>query len=99
MVYYTIIISPVRQDMTTIVTEFGKLRYNRLPMGMFTSGDIFQAKVDNLLVYIKGVKIYINDILVLSKYIFEKNIDQLRIIFGRLRAAGSNINAPKCSFG
>ena len=68
-------------------------------MGMCASGDIFQAKIDKLLSDIKGVKTYINYILVLSKERFEKHIDQLRIIFSRLRAAGLNVNAPKCSFG
>ena len=34
MGYYTIRLSPARQDMTTIVTEFGRFRYNCLPMGM-----------------------------------------------------------------
>ena len=56
--------------MTTIVTEFGKFRYNRLPMGVCALGGIFQAKVDKLLGDIKGIKIYIDDILVLRKDIF-----------------------------
>ena len=56
--------------MTTIVTEFGKFRYNCLPMGLCNSGGIFQSKVDKLLGDIKGVKTYINDILVLGKDIF-----------------------------
>ena len=38
MGYYTIIISPAIQDMTTIFTEFGEFIYNRLPMGMCTLG-------------------------------------------------------------
>ena len=84
--------------MTTIVTEFGKFRYNRLPMGMCTSGDIFQTKVYMLIGDIEGEKTYIDDILVLSKDSFENHIDHLRIIFGRLRAAGLKLNAPKCSF-
>ena len=67
MVYYTIRISPASQDMTTIITEFGKFRYNRLPMGMCAPGDIFQAKVDKLLGDIEGVKMYIDDIIVLNK--------------------------------
>ena len=67
MGYYTIIISPTSQYMTTIVTEFGKFRYNCLPMGMCASGDIFQAKVDELLGDIEGVKTYTDDILILSK--------------------------------
>ena len=75
--------------------EFGKFRYNRLPMGMCASGDIFQANVDKLLGDIEGVKTYIDDILVLGKDIFEKHIEQTRIIFGRLRDAGLKVNAPK----
>ena len=64
MGYYTIRISPASQYMTTIVTEFGKFKYNRLPTGMCDSRDIFQAKVDKIFGDIKGVKTYINDILV-----------------------------------
>ena len=97
--YYTIRLSPASQYMTKIVTEFGKFRYNRLPMGMCASGDIFQAKVDKLLGYIKGVKTYIDGILILGKDIFENHIEQLIMIFGRLRASGLKINAHRCSFG
>ena len=49
MGYYNITLSSASQDITTIVTEFGKLKYNRLPMGMYASGDIFQVKLDELL--------------------------------------------------
>ena len=95
MGYDTIRLSPASQDMATIVTEFGKLRYNRLPMGMCASGDIFQAKEDELNGDIKGVKTYIDDIIVLGKDSFEKHIEQLIIIFGILRAADLKVNAPK----
>ena len=37
MGYYNISISPTSQDMTMIVTEFGKFRYKCLPMGMCAS--------------------------------------------------------------
>ena len=73
MGYYTISIYPASQYMTMIVTEFGKFRYNCLPMGMCASGDIFQAKVGKLLGDIKVIKKYINDIIVLSKDSFEKS--------------------------
>ena len=74
MGYYTIKLPPTSQGIKTIVTEFGKLKFNRLPMGMCTSGDIFQSKVDKLLRDITGVKTYIDDILVLSKQSFYKHI-------------------------
>ena len=99
MGYYTVRISPATQDMATIVTESWKFKYNCLPMGMCVSGNIFQAKVEKLLGDVKGVKTYIDDILVLGKDRFENHIEHPRIIFGRLRAAGLNVNAPTCSFG
>ena len=75
MGYYTIRLSPASKDTTTIVTKFGKFKYNFLPMGMCASRDIFQAKVDELVGDIEGVKTYVDDILVLGKDSFEKHID------------------------
>ena len=68
-------------------------------MGMCASGYLSQAKLDKLLGDIEGINNYVDDILVLGKDRFEKHIEQTRIIFGRLRAAGLKVNAPKCSFG
>ena len=58
---------PASQYMTMIVTKFWKFRYNRLPIEMCDFVYIFQAKVDKLLDGIDDFKMYINDILVLSK--------------------------------
>ena len=66
---------------------------------MCSSGYILQAKVDGLIGDTEVVKTYIDDILVLSKEKLSKQLEQLRIIFSRLRAAGLKYNAPKCSFG
>ena len=62
MGYYIINISTHNKEMTTIVTEFARFRYNRLPMGMYDSGDIFQAKVDELIIHNKGIKTYIGGV-------------------------------------
>ena len=97
--YATALDLKMRYYEITIVTLFGKFRYNCLPLGIFASEYILQAKVDKLLGYIDGVKTYIDDILVLGKDIFEKHIEQLGIIFGIIRASGLKVNTPKCSFG
>ena len=68
-------------------------------MGLCASGDIFQAKVYELIGDIGCIMTYIDDILVLDKGIFSRHIDQIRVIFASLRAAGLKVNAPKCSFG
>ena len=75
MGYYTIRLPPTSQDMAKIVTEFGKFRYNRLPLGMCASGYIFQARGENILGDIEGVKAYINDMLVLNKDFFINHIE------------------------
>ena len=68
MEYYTINIYRNIKYMMTIVSDFEKFRYNCLPMDMCTLVDIFQNKVDKLIGDIEGVKTYIYDILLLSKY-------------------------------
>ena len=74
MGYYNIRLLHASQNMMTIVTEFSKFRYNHLPMCMCASGGIFQSQVDELLGDIKGVKTYIDDILVLSNERFYEHI-------------------------
>ena len=85
--------------MMTIVIEFGKFRYNRLPMGMCASGDIFQANAYELLGDIEFIKKYTDGILILSTDSFKNHIEQMRIIFGMLCTVGLKVNATKFSFG
>ena len=99
MGYYTIQLSPKSKDLMTIVTEFGKFRYNVLPMGLCISGDNSQAKVNELLGDIKGLYAYIDDILLTTKGLFDKHLQQLRTCFQRFRNVSLKVNAGKCSFG
>ena len=99
MGYYTIILYPGSQGMRTIVTEFGKFRYNKLPMGMCTSRYISQVRVGDLLDNIEGVENYIDYILVFNKDCFRNHVEQMRMIFVRLCAAGLKVDVSKCIFG
>ena len=67
--------------MCTVITEYGKYRYKRLPMGVACSPDIFQAKINELLGDIEGTKAYIDDILVVKKGKFDEHLEQLNEIF------------------
>ena len=53
---YTIRLLTTSKYNMEIVTEFGKFKYNCLPMGMCASGDILQDKVDKKLGNVKGFK-------------------------------------------
>ena len=60
--------------------------------------DLSQEKLYKLISDIKGIKTYIGDVLVLIKEIFYNHMDQVKVVFSRLCAAGLKFNAPKCSF-
>ena len=59
-------------------------------MEMYTLGDIFQGKVDNILSDIEDINIYINDILVLIQDRFSYHIYQIRVFFSRLSSSRLN---------
>ena len=54
------------KDLTTIVTPFGKYRYNILPMGLKCSPDFAQEKMENIYCDVEDAKVYIDDIGALS---------------------------------
>ena len=85
--------------MCTIITEYGKYRYKRLPMGVSCSPDIFQAKIYELLGDIEGTRAYIDDILVVKKGTFDEHLKQLDEIFRRCKKSDLKLNAEKCRFG
>ena len=98
MPYYSIRLLTAIQDMKTKITESGIFVYNCIPMDMCAFIDIFKEKVYKLPNVIEGVKKYIYGILLLRNKSSYNDIDQMKIIFARLRATGLKSNVPKCSF-
>ena len=99
MGYYSIRLSPESSDACTIVTEFGKFKYKRLPMGVSCSPDIFQSKINELLGDIEGICAYLDDLLLLSKGSWEDHLDRLEEVIKRLRDEGLKVNPLKSYFG
>ena len=64
-------------------------------MVLCASGDIFQAKLNNILGDIDGINTCIEDTLILGKGIFSHNIYQLRVIFAGIPAKGLKLNPPQ----
>ena len=66
MGYYHIELSPQSKQLCTIVLPWGKYEYQRLPMGLCNSPDIFQEKMGTLMQDLEYVRAYIDDLLVLT---------------------------------
>ena len=63
MGYYHIELSPNSKRQCTIVLPWGEYEYQRLPMGLCNSPDIFQEKMSILMGDLEYVRAYIDDLL------------------------------------
>ena len=98
MGYYHILLSPQARKLCTIVLPFGKYEYQKLPMGLANSPDIFQEKMSNLMQDLEYVRAYIDDLLIITPGTWEEHLTHLEQVFVRLQQAGLKINAGKSKF-
>ena len=50
--------------LTTMGTPFGRFRWKRLPFGVAPAPEVFQQRLDEILMDLEGIKVIVNDILV-----------------------------------
>jgi hypothetical protein len=98
MGYYHIELTPNSKALCTIVLPWGKYEYQRLPMGLVNSSDIFQEEMSGLMADLEYVRTYIDDLLVLTRGSFEDHLQKLDVVLQRLKKAGLQVNAKKSFF-
>jgi Reverse transcriptase (RNA-dependent DNA polymerase) len=99
MGYYHIELSPDSKRLCTIVLPWGKYEYQKLPMGLCNSPDIFQEKMSELFGDLEFIRTYIDNLLVLTKSDWQDHLHHLDIVLTRLKRAGLKVNARKSFFG
>ena len=77
MGYYTLRLDPDAIKICTIVLPWGKYSYLRLPMGIAGSPDIFQERMSGLMEQLEFVRVYLDDLLTLTKDTFEDHLEKL----------------------
>ena len=99
MGYYHIELSPNSKRLCTIVLPWGKYEYQKLPMGLCNSPDIFQERMSSLMQDLEYVRAYIDDLLILTKSDWPDHLDKLEKVLQKLQQAGLKVNAKKSFFG
>jgi len=68
-------------------------------MGLCNSPGIFQEKMNEVFVGLEYVRVYIDDLLIISNGTFDDHLNKLGKVFNKLQKAGLKINAEKSFFG
>ena len=98
MGYYHIKLCPFSKKLCTIVLPWGKYEYQKLPMGLCNSPDIFQEKMNELFTGFEYVRTYIDDLLIISNGSFEDHLQKVDKVLSKLKSAGFKVNAEKSFF-
>ncbi|MEE4247260.1 MAG: RNase H-like domain-containing protein, partial [Kangiellaceae bacterium] len=85
------------QEMCTINTSKGLLRYTRLPFGVSPAVGIFQRTIDCLLQGIEHAAAFIDDVIITGKT-EASHLANLQAVLQRLQRAGLKCRLDKCDF-
>lgn len=84
MGYYSRVLAEDSRPFTAVILPWGECRYCRLPMGISTASDEFQAVMQQLYGDLPYVRVYLDDVLVLSGS-FEEHLEHLRGVLKRFK--------------
>ena len=98
--YHQIPLALDDQEKITFVNPIENYHYKVMPFGLKNAGSTYQRMMTKMFEsqMCKNIEVYINDMVVKSKIVFE-HIGKLTNIFEILRGHKLCLNASKCSFG
>ena len=75
-----------------------KYKHNRLPMGIKIAPDDFQNFMSKLTQDMEYVKIYLDDLLIITNNSFKEHLHKLETVLARLSTVGVRVNFSKSKF-
>ena len=96
--FHQIKLAPESSKLTTFQTPFGRYRYQRLPMGISSSPEIFQRAMTDALEGLEKTECIMDDILVWGQDDPDHD-DQVEKFLQRIRERGIQLNRGKSKIG
>ena len=93
--YHQVELHPDSRNLTAFITHEGLFRYRRVPMGLASSGPCFQRIMEDMLKGIKGVTVYLDDVVVHGATTAEhdRTLKRVETLFQTHRV---QVNEEKC---
>jgi len=95
--YQQLPLEEASKNFVVINTHKGLFRYTRLPYGVASAPGIFQREMEKLLKGIKGVVVFIDDILI-ARESDKANLESLEEVLRRIEDANLRLKLKKCQF-
>ena len=96
--YWQLELDKESRKYTTFMTEFGRFRYLRAPMGLSASGDEFCLRTDEAIANLPGVKKLVDDVLVVAPN-HEVMLERIIALFKCCQASGISLSKSKFQYG
>ena len=96
--YWQVPLDDESKPYTTFITEWGRYRYKRAPMGLVSSGNEFCARTDRALLGVPGVHKLVDNILVFGQT-YEELLGRIRQVFERCDKWGITLSKGKYQVG
>ena len=98
MGYYSMLLDEMARERCVICLPWDLYCCNVLPMGLIVSADVFQEAIGKLMVDLKKVFVYMNDIIIIGDGTFEEHMKHVREVLERLVKKGLQINPDKSAW-
>src|SRR2546423_7587859 len=87
-------------EKTAFITPFELYEFLVMPFGLSYAPATFQRLMNRVLQEFLGdfVTVYLNDVIIFTKGIFEQHIDHLQQVFEALRVTNLKVKLKKCHF-
>ena len=93
--YWAIHLDEDSQLLTTFRTPFGRYCWQRLPFGLSTSQDVFQARMDKIMEGLNGVVSIADDVCVHGRNAVDRDANQINLM-NRAAEKGLVFSSDKC---
>lgn len=93
--YWQVKVDDESSDLLTFCTPFGRYRFKRLPFGIHSASEVFQAEVASIIENLPGCANSQDDIIVWGTT-KEEHDSRLRNVLTRIRTSGLKLNRRKC---